>query len=148
MSIPFSHSPLIGPIAPSPTGDQSREITMSTEFDLKSTLSKYRIVGIWRMLKGYQLIYVGAFICIGLAALSQTIFYYLLRYFTDEVLARPEASGRLVWVAAGFIALALFQGLFTFMGGRWAAKTSESVIRRLRDYLYYHIQRLSFAYHD
>jgi ATP-binding cassette subfamily B protein len=34
------------------------------------------------------------------------------------------------------------------MGGRWAAKTSESVIRRLRDYLYDHVQRLTFAYHD
>ncbi|MBP9502977.1 MAG: ABC transporter ATP-binding protein, partial [Candidatus Promineofilum sp.] len=56
--------------------------------------------------------------------------------------------GELVYVAAAFILLALFQGLFTFMGGRWAAKTSESVIRRLRDYLYDHVQRLSFAYHD
>ena len=38
---------------------------MSNEFDLKLTLSKYRIVGLWRMLKGYQGIYIGAFICIG-----------------------------------------------------------------------------------
>ena len=121
---------------------------MPNELDLKSTLSKYRIVGLWRMLKGYQGIYVGAFICIGLAALSQTMFYFLLRYFTDNVLGRPEAQDQLVFVAAGFILLALFQGFFTFMGGRWAAKTSESVIRRLRDYLYDHIQRLSFAYHD
>ena len=121
---------------------------MPNELDLKSTLSKYRIVGLWRMLKGYQGIYVGAFLCIGLAALSQTMFYFLLRYFTDNVLGRPEARDQLVFVAAGFILLALFQGFFTFMGGRWAAKTSESVIRRLRDYLYDHIQRLSFAYHD
>lgn len=121
---------------------------MSTEFDLKLTLSKYRIVGIWRMLTGYRLMYVGAFICIGLAALAQTIFYYLLRYYTDEVLGQPDAAGRLLPVAAGFIALAVFQGVFTFMGGRWAAKTSESTIRRLRDYLYDHVQRLSFAYHD
>ena len=121
---------------------------MSNEFDLKLTLSKYRIVGLWRMLKGYQGIYVGAFICIGLAALSQTMFYFLLRYFVDNVLAKPEAQDQLVIVAAGFIGLALFQGAFTFMGGRWAAMTSENVIRRLRDYLYNHIQRLSFAYHD
>ncbi len=121
---------------------------MSNEFDLKLTLSKHRIIGIWRMLRGYQLIYVGAFICVGLAALAQTIFYYILRYYTDNVLGRPEARGELVYVAAAFILLALFQGLFTFMGGRWAAKTSESVIRRLRDYLYDHVQRLSFAYHD
>ena len=121
---------------------------MSNELDLKLTLSKYRIVGLWRMLKGYQGIYVGAFICIGLAALSQTMFYFLLRYFVDNVLAKPEAQDQLVIVAAGFIGLALFQGVFTFMGGRWAAMTSENVIRRLRDYLYNHIQRLSFAYHD
>ncbi|MCL4805444.1 MAG: ABC transporter ATP-binding protein/permease [Anaerolineae bacterium] len=121
---------------------------MSNEFDLKSTLSKYRIVGIWRMLKGYQAIYVGAFICIGLAALAQTVFYYLLRYYTDNVLGQPEARNQLVIVAAGFIVLALFQGLFTFMGGRWAAKTSESVIRRLRDYIYDHIQRMTFTFHD
>lgn len=121
---------------------------MSNEFDLKLTLSKHRIIGIWRMLRGYQLIYVGAFICVGLAALAQTIFYYILRYYTDNVLGRPEARGELVYMAAAFILLALFQGLFTFMGGRWAAKTSESVIRRLRDYLYDHVQRLSFAYHD
>ena len=121
---------------------------MSNEFDLKLTLSKHRIIGIWRMLRGYQLIYAGAFICVGLAALAQTIFYYILRYYTDNVLGRPEARGELVYVAAAFILLALFQGLFTFMGGRWAAKTSESVIRRLRDYLYDHVQRLSFAYHD
>ena len=121
---------------------------MSNEFDLKSTLSKYRIVGIWRMLKGYQALYVGAFICIGLAALAQTIFYYLLRYYTDNVLGQPEARNQLVIVAAGFIVLALFQGLFTFMGGRWAAKTSESVIRRLRDYIYDHIQRMTFTFHD
>lgn len=121
---------------------------MSNDYDLKLTLSKYRIVGLWRMLKGYQGIYVGAFICIGLAALSQTFFYFLLRHFTDNVLGRPEARDQLVIVAAGFIGLAVFQGVFTFMGGRWAAKTSENVIRRLRDYLYDHIQRLSFAYHD
>jgi len=121
---------------------------MPIELDLKSTLSKYRIVGIWRMLKGYQAIYLGAFICIGLAALAQTFFYFLLRYYTDNVLGRPEARDQLVYVAAGFVLLALFQGTFTFMGGRWAAMTSENVIRRLRDYIYDHIQRLSFAYHD
>jgi len=121
---------------------------MSNEFDLKLTLSKYRIVGIWRMLTGYRLMYLAAFVCIGLAALAQTIFYFLLRHYTDNVLGRPEAGDQLLIVAAGFIGLALFQGAFTFMGGRWATKTSESVIRRLRDYLYDHVQRLTFAYHD
>lgn len=100
------------------------------------------------MLKGYRAIYIAAFLCIGLAAVCQTAFYYLLRYYTDNVLGVDAMRGQLPLVAAGFIVLALAQGVFTFMGGRWAAMTSESVIRRLRDYLYDHVQRLSFAYHD
>lgn len=121
---------------------------MTTEFDFKQTLSKRRLVGMWRMLKGYRAYYVGAFLCIGLAAVAQTSFYYLLRYFTDNVLGKPDMARQLPLVAAGFILLALLQGFFTFNGGRWAAYTSENVIRRLRDYIYDHIQRLSFTYHD
>jgi ATP-binding cassette subfamily B protein len=85
---------------------------------------------------------------VGLAAVCQTVFYYLLAYFIDDVLGVEAMRGMLAWVAAGFLGLAVAQGAFTFMGGRWAAKTSESVIRRLRDYLYDHVQRLTFAYHD
>ena len=121
---------------------------MTTDLDLKSTLSKRRIVGMWRMLTGYRAIFVGAFLCVGLAAVCQTVFYYLLRYFTDDVLGVEGMRHMLPWVAAGFLGLAVAQGVFTFMGGRWAAKTSESIIRRLRDYLYDHVQRLTFAYHD
>ncbi len=121
---------------------------MTTDLDLKTTLSTRRIVGLWRMITGYRSIYVGAFLCIGLAAVCQTVFYFLLRYFTDDVLGVEAMRGQLAWVAAGFIGLALAQGLFTFMGGRWATMTSENVIRRLRDYLYDHVQRLTFAYHD
>ena len=53
---------------------------MTTDLDLKSTLSKRRIVGMWRMLTGYRAIFVGAFLCIGLAAVCQTAFYYCLLY--------------------------------------------------------------------
>ena len=121
---------------------------MNSELDLKSTLSKRRIVGMWRMLTGYRAIFIGAFLAVGLAAVCQTVFYYLLAYFIDDVLGVEAMRGMLPWVAAGFLGLAVAQGTFTFMGGRWAAKTSESVIRRLRDYLYDHVQRLTFAYHD
>ena len=46
------------------------------------------------------------------------------------------------------VGLALLQGFFTFWGGRLSAQTSEGIAQRLRDYLYDHIQRLSFRYHD
>jgi ATP-binding cassette subfamily B protein len=121
---------------------------MPPSFDFKQTLASTRLVGVWRMLTGYHHFYLGALICIGLAATCQTFFYFLLRYFTDTVLGDPARQGELPLVAAGFVGLALLQGSFTFIGGRWAAQVSEEVTRRLRDYLYDHIQRLSFAYHD
>ncbi len=100
------------------------------------------------MLSGYQWLYIWATLAVGLAAVSRTAFYYLLRFFTDDVLPSVNVLARLPWVALGFIGLAVFQGAFTFLSGRWAAETAEGATRRLRDYLYDHIQRLSFAYHD
>jgi ATP-binding cassette subfamily B protein len=51
-------------------------------------------------------------------------------------------------VALGFIGLALFEGTFTFLSGRLAAQTAEGIVLRLRNYMFDHIQRLPFAYHD
>lgn len=120
----------------------------SESFDLKHTITSNRLVGLWSMLTGYRLVYLLATLSVGLAAVFRTAFFYLLRYFTDEVLGKPEAQSLLPLIALGFIGLAIFQGLFTFLSGRWSAAASEAVTVRLRDYLYDHIQRLSFAYHD
>jgi ATP-binding cassette subfamily B protein len=129
-------------------------ITMATikvnepDYDLKEALSENRLVGLWRMLNGYRGLFVAATIAIGLSAVFQVSTFYLIRYFTDDVLGSEEDFLRqLVLVALGIIGLALLQGFFTFLSGRWAAEAAEGVIVRLRDYLYDHIQRLSFAYH-
>jgi len=63
------------------------------------------------------------------------------------VLPQPDVK-RVVLVGLGFVALAVFQGLFTFMGARMAARTAEGIALRLRNYLFDHIQRLPFGYHD
>ena len=54
----------------------------------------------------------------------------------------------LLVIALSFVGMALFQGFFTFWGGRLSAQTSEGIVQRLRDYLFDHLQRLSFRYHD
>ena len=54
----------------------------------------------------------------------------------------------LIWIGLGFIALAAVEGTFAFLSGRLAAYTAEGITRRLRNYLFDHIQRLSFAYHS
>lgn len=116
--------------------------------DFQYVVTAGRISGIWRLLSGYRLLYAVANVCVGFAAASRTIFYYLIQYLIDDVLNQPGMSTRLPWVALSFLGLALLEGLFTFLSGRWAAAAAEGITIRLRDYLYDHIQRLSFAYHD
>jgi len=49
--------------------------------------------------------------------------------------------------SCSFVLLAGLQGLFTYISGRLAAKTSENTTRRLRNYLFDNIQHLPFSYH-
>jgi ATP-binding cassette subfamily B protein len=121
---------------------------LSSTFDLKDTATDNRFVGLWRMMTGFRLVYLGATVSLGIAAVARTGSYLLLGYFVDNVLGQQAQSGMLPLLALGFVGLALVQGAFTFLSGRLAAQTAEGVVLRLRNYLFDHIQRLSFAYHD
>jgi ATP-binding cassette subfamily B protein len=92
--------------------------------------------------------YLAATISLGLGAAFRTASTFLLRYLVDDVLARDVPGNALPLVALGFVGLALLQGGFTFLSGRLAAQTAEGIALRLRNYLFDHIQRLSFSYHD
>ncbi len=122
-------------------------MSASIEFDFKNTVSDNRLLGLWRMMTGFRWLYLGAVGGVGVAAVFRMGVYLLLRYFVDDVLSQKH-FGVLPLVGLGFVGLALGQGVFTFLSGRWAAQTAEGVTRRLRNYLYDHIQRLSFTYHD
>lgn len=107
------------------------------------------------MLSGFRLPYIIATLSLSLASLAKTSTYLLLRYFVDDVLGEnkypPFAYDRvmaMIIVALGFVLLALFEGSFSFLSGRMSAYTAEGITRRLRNYLFDHIQRLSFTYHD
>ncbi len=117
-------------------------------FELKQALSANRLRGLWRIMQGYRLSYITANLSLGLAAIFKTATFMLLRYFADHVVGRPEATPILPWIAVGFVALATIEGTLTFLSGRLAAYTAENVTRKVRNYLYDHIQRLSFAYHS
>ncbi len=117
-------------------------------FDLKETISENKFVSLWRLMTGFRLIYLVAVVSLGLGALAQTSIFYVLRYVVDEVLVQEQLIGQLPWIALGVVVLAVIQGGFTFMSGWLAARAAEGVTIRLRDYLYDHLQRLSFRYHD
>ncbi len=125
------------------------------KYDLKAADSKNRLNGMWRLMSGYHWKYGIAVLSLGIAALSKTATYMLLRYYADGILGESggttltsESLSLFPIIALGFIILALFEGIFTFTSGRLAAQTAEGVVYRLRNYLYDHIQRLSFSFHD
>ncbi|RMG87084.1 MAG: ABC transporter ATP-binding protein [Chloroflexi bacterium] len=101
-----------------------------------------------RLLAGYRLRYFGAITSLALAALFNAATFLLIRQFVDDVIGQPNAASLAPLFALGFVALTALRGLFTFMSGRWAAMTSERIAEHLRNYVYDHIQRLSFRYHD
>lgn len=117
------------------------------DIDLKKTVSKNRALGLWRLMSGYQLPYIGATSSMALSATAKTFTYLLLAYFVDNVLGQPGFERQLPVIALGFLGLATLEGVFSYVAGRLAAYTAEGSVRRLRNYLFDHIQRLSFAYH-
>ncbi|MCX6045848.1 MAG: ABC transporter ATP-binding protein [Chloroflexi bacterium] len=117
------------------------------DFDLKSVLTESKLRGLWRLMTGFHLTYIGATLSLSLGALANTVTFLLLRYFVDDYLG-GKANVGLPLILVGFLGLALLQGGFTFLSRTLAARTAEGVVVRLRNYLFDHIQRLSFTYHD
>lgn len=117
-------------------------------FDLKQVLSPNRLQGMWRMTRGFRLAYLGANLSQASSALFKTGTFLLLRYFVDTVMGQSLRNEILPLIALAFVVFAACEGLFTYMAGRLAAFTAEGVTRRLRNYLFDHLQRLSFAYHS
>ncbi len=118
------------------------------DFDLKETLAENRLVGLWRLLRGYYLRFIVANLAVGVSAFARTATYILIGFYVDKVLGTGATWGSLALVALAFLGLALAQGGFTFLSGYLASQTAEGIALRLRNYLYDHIQRLSFSYHD
>jgi ATP-binding cassette subfamily B protein len=123
-------------------------VTEYEKIDLTNTITPKPAKGLWALMAGYRWIYMGAVFCLGIASLARTGTYLLLGYFVDEYLINQNAQWGLPLLATGFIGLAVITGGFSFISGALAARTAESITRRVRDYVYDHLQRLSFAYHN
>lgn len=117
-------------------------------FDLQASLSPNRFISLWRLATGYRLTYFSAILSLAISTAAKTSSFFLIRYLVDVALPAPDRLSILPWIAAGFVILALAEGGGSFMSGRLAAYTAENVVRRLRDYIFDHLQRLSFTYHD
>jgi ATP-binding cassette subfamily B protein len=121
-------------------------------FDFRQAIEENRLKGIWKMMVDFRAPYIGATAALAISALAKTFTYMLLRFFADDVLTQGKYIGNnltqtFIWIAVGFVGLAMIEGGFAFLSGRLAAFTAEGITRRLRDFLFDHIQRLSFSYH-
>ncbi len=126
---------------------------LSKYFDFRNALTKNRIAGIWRMMTNFRTPYAGATAALAVSASAKTCTYLLLGYFADKVLTQQiyvagTLNKTLALIGAGFVGLAAIEGSFSYISGRLAAYTAEGITRRLRDFLFDHIQRLSFSYHS
>ncbi|MDI6770088.1 MAG: ABC transporter ATP-binding protein [Anaerolineales bacterium] len=126
---------------------------ISTYFDFRRALTEKKLIGLWRMMADYRLAYAAANLSLAVSALAKMLTYILLRNFADTILgdALPFAGTlerTLIIIALGFVGLAIIEGGFSFVSGRLAAYSAEGITRRLRNFLFDHIQRLSFAYHS
>jgi ATP-binding cassette subfamily B protein len=123
-------------------------ITTNETINLKSTVTENRLKSLWRLMQGFRLAYLGAALSIGVASTARTGLYLMLGYFVDAYLIRGDSRWSLLVISLSFIGLAMITGGFSFVSGALAARTAESIARRVRDYVYDHIQHLTFTYHD
>jgi ATP-binding cassette, subfamily B, bacterial len=119
-------------------------------FDVKATISHNRLKGMWRLMTGFRQLYLGAVLTLTVSALATTGSLLLLAYLIDDVLLnQPEFFFRtLITVALAYVVLSLIRGYFAFLSGAWAADASEGIALRLKDFMFDHLQHLTFTYHD
>jgi ATP-binding cassette, subfamily B, bacterial len=130
---------------------EGRELTLSRrsnlDLDLKQILTTKRLQGLWRLMSGYQHLFLVAITAQGFSAYSKTLTYLLLSYFVDNYITQQTGTYPIWVIALGFVLFAGLQGFFTYLSGRFAANTAEKTVQRLRNFLFDHIQHLPFSYH-
>lgn len=124
-----------------------------------------RFASLWNIMAGARLRYG----CAVAALIAASIFLYVVPLIVqatiDGVIVRTDdlaaptrvvlrvidadsRSASLARAAGAILFIAAIAAVFTYLRGRWAALATETVIRRLRDRVYDHLQRLPCRYHD
>ena len=117
-------------------------------YDLRKVTGPNQLQNFWRMISGWHWHYVGATFFAALGALARTGMNLFLAYFIDEVLIKKQFGEKLLLAILAYLGVVILQALSSFMSGKFSAQTAEGSTRRMRDYLFNHIQRLSYAYHS
>lgn len=117
------------------------------DLDMPKILSSKKLASLWYLMKGYHFNYFVATVFLALAAFARTNMYLVLGRYLDQVVGKGFSGNELLLAASNFGAMIVLQAISSFMSNWMASFTAENTTRRLRDYLFDHIQRLSYAYH-
>ncbi len=104
-------------------------------------------VRILALLRPHWLQSLGAVACLGLSTGLSLIIPWLIAYVIDTGLQHGQLSNLLL-VALAILASSAFRGLFAYGQGYLSQSVSNLVAYDLRNQVYDHLQKLSFAFHD
>ena len=107
---------------------------------------------LFSLLKGNRRLYVLTILILGFTIGAEVAGFMVIRRVVDGLL-EPELRSTgiitfLITCTLAFLGLALLKGGLSYLHGWGKAHCSEQVIRRMRNSLYDHMQRLSFSFHD
>ncbi len=104
-------------------------------------------VRILALLRPHWLQSLGAVVCLGLSTGLSLIIPWLIAYVIDTGLQHGQLSNLLL-VALAILVSSAFRGLFAYGQGYLSQSVSNLVAYDLRNQVYDHLQKLSFAFHD
>ncbi|MCK4234402.1 ABC transporter ATP-binding protein [candidate division WOR-3 bacterium] len=121
---------------------------------------------IWHFMRGNKIRYLIGVIAVGLATVVSLVIPLVLRLMIDSVIGGnslnmpgwlqtviESVGGRSVlarnlWFGSLIIVvLTVARGLFLYLKGKCSAIASESMVKKIRERLYDHLQNLSYDYH-
>ncbi len=120
----------------------------------------------FKLMKGNTLLYVGAILSVAVATVFSLITPLIIKFTIDSVIeGKPidlpiilinfiESIGGVtlirqnLWILSiGIVTVTAFQGVFSYLKGRWSATAAENIARDLKNRLYSHLQNLPYEYH-
>lgn len=126
----------------------------SDNFDFRTISTKNKLLGLWKVMTGYHKYYIWAISALTISSLAKTSALFVLREFADVVSTDSPVwwNGSMTFtftmISLMFLGFSIIEGIFAYVSGRFSAFTAENVARRLRNFMFDQIQRLSFSYHN
>ena len=96
---------------------------------------------LWELTRGQRLRYAAAIASMGLGI----VVLFQVPLYLQRALDREISY----WFAGAWVVgLTALAGVFHYLRGRWAAIASEAIVRRTRNRLYSHLEKLPCSFHD